>query len=281
MNAETTTNIHAEAVDYDPLKSVLGRLISRNVFLRRMFYAALGMLFLRQWHVRAELKRIAREKTVTGIFDAGSGYGQYTYLMGKFFPDAHILALDVKEEQIADGQWFSERVGQNNVEFILGDLTKFQKPESADLALSVDVMEHVLEDEAVFRNVFATLRSGGLFVITTPTAQKETKPGDEFESVIGEHVREGYTEDEFRGKITRAGFTIDKMRRTYTPVWGPLAWHILQRIPMRLLSLSKIFIVVVIPWMIVLYLPAALCMWLDVKNKGEHGGGWLMVARKP
>ncbi|MFZ5432601.1 MAG: class I SAM-dependent methyltransferase [Calditrichota bacterium] len=280
MNNETT-NILEEAIDYDPLKAVLGRFVARHVLMRRLFYTVLGMFFLRQWHVRAELKRIAREHKITGIFDAGSGYGQYTYLMGKLFPDAHILALDVKDEQIEDGRWFSQQVGQHNVEYVLGDLTTFQRPDSADLALSVDVMEHILEDEAVFRNVFATLRSGGLFVITTPTAETETLPGDTFQSVIGEHVRQGYTEREFRDKMARAGFTVEKMRRTYTPVWGNLAWHILQRIPMRLLSWSKLLAVIVVPWLIVLYLPAAFFMWCDLQNRGERGGGWLLVARKP
>ncbi|MBU0507980.1 class I SAM-dependent methyltransferase [bacterium] len=277
-----TANLHSDAIDYDPLKSVVGRIVSRSVLLRKLFYLALGMLFLRQWHVRAELKRIARERRnkIKGIFDAGSGYGQYTYLMAKLFPQAHILAVDVKEEQLADGRWFSEKVGHKNVEYVLGDLTVFQRSESADLAVSADVMEHILEDEAVYRNVFATLRRGGRFIITTPTAETETIPGQSFHSVIGEHVREGYTEREFREKITRAGLVVEKLRRTYTPLWGSLAWHILQRIPVRLLTISKLFAIVVIPWMIVLYPFAALCMWLDVKSKGTKGGGWLMVAHK-
>lgn len=276
-------NLHEEAIDYDPLKSVLGRIVARNVWLRKLFYLALGMLFLRQWHVRAELMRIARARgEINGIFDAGAGYGQYSYLLAKLFPEAKILAVDVKEEQIEDGSWFSEKVGQKNVEYVLGDLTAFRREDFADLAVSVDVMEHIEDDEAVFRNVFATLRKGGQFLIATPTAEIETVPGGEFHSVIGEHVRTGYTEREFREKISRAGFVVEKLRRTYTPVWGTLSWHILQRIPVRLLTISKLFAVIVVPWMIVLYPIAALCMAFDLLNeKSARGGGWLMVARKP
>lgn len=276
-------NLHTEAIDYDPLKSGIGRAVARSVTLRRLFYTALGLLFLRQWHVRAQLKRIARARRgeIKGIFDAGAGYGQYTYLLAKLFPKAHVLAVDVKDKQIEDGRWFSEKMGQKNVENALGDLTTFRREDFADLAVSADVMEHIVEDEAVFRNVFATLRSGGQFVITTPTAEKETAPGEAFHSVIGEHVRTGYTEREFREKITRAGFAVEKMRRTYTPVWGTLAWYVLQRIPVRLLTISKLFAIIVVPWMIVLYPIAALCMAFDLWNKGTRGGGWLMVARKP
>ncbi|RPH95944.1 class I SAM-dependent methyltransferase [candidate division KSB1 bacterium] len=269
----------AEAVDYDPLKAVLGRWVSRSVFMRRLFYTFLGMFFLRQWHVRKELKRIARAHKIRDIFDAGSGYGQYTYLMGKVFPGARIHAVDVKDEQIADGNWFTERVRQKNTHFEVGDLTTFVKPDSFDLALSVDVMEHILEDEAVYRNVFASLRSGGVFVISTPTSLRPESHQD-VDSVIGEHVRVGYTREEFTEKMKRAGFVIERMKSTYCRPFGVMAWMILQRIPMRLLSLSRWLAVIVIPWLIVLYLPAALCMFLDVNLPCRWGGGWLLTVRK-
>jgi SAM-dependent methyltransferase len=272
---------HVEAIDYDPIKEVLGRLVSRNVLLRRLFYTALGALFLRQWHVRATLKRIARTDKIRDIFDAGSGFGQYTYLMGRLFPGARILALDVKPEQIEDCTWFTERVGQKDAVFQLGDLTTFARPDSFDLALSVDVMEHIADDETVFRNVHKSLRPGGWFVISTPRSAERSDTNPEFESVIGEHVRKGYEETEFIEKITRAGFEIEKLRRDYGAPWGWLSWMMLQRIPMRLLNISKVFFVVVIPWMLIFYLPSALFMWLDVHASGANGWGWLMVARKP
>jgi SAM-dependent methyltransferase len=272
------------AINYDPLKAKLGRLISRNVPLRRLFYTALGMLFLRQWHVRAELKRITRERgnTIRGILDAGSGFGQYTYLMGKLFPWAHIFAVDVKDEQVSDCRWFAEQVGHKHTKFEVADLTRLHESERFNLALSVDVMEHIAEDEAVFANVFASLRPDGTFIVATPSATEEgtAHAGDEDFSVVGEHVRQGYTRQEFIDKITRAGFTVEKLRSTYGPVWGRLAWLLLQRIPMLLLSMSTLFVIVVVPWMVVMYLPAALFMWLDVHTRNNSGGGWLMIARK-
>lgn len=272
------------AIDYDPLKAKLGKLVSRNVLLRRLFYTALGMLFLRQWHVRAELKHIARKqgKSIRDIFDAGSGFGQYTYSMSKLFPKARILAVDVKEEQIDDCNRFTRRVGKKNTTFQVGDLTTFYQAGAFDLALSVDVIEHIADDKAVFANVLVSLRPGGIFIVATPSAKVSgaERGEDENFSVVGEHVRQGYTQQEFMDKITRAGFTVEKLKYTYGPVWGRLAWLILQRIPMRLLSISKVFAVIVIPWMIVLYLPAAFFMWLDVHAKNKTGGGWLMIARK-
>lgn len=268
-----------EAIEYDPFKTVLGKWVSRNVLMRRLFYAALGALFLRQWHVRQELKRIARQKDVHDIFDAGSGYGQYTYLMNKLFPHAEIVAVDVKQEQIEDCRRFFKRREKRNCVFLVDDLTTYRMLEQFDLALSVDVMEHILDDEAVYRNVHDSLRPGGLFVITTPATQKEESHLD-MESVVGEHVREGYTRREFIHKLSHAGFQIEKMRRTYGPFWGRIAWTLLQRIPMRLLSISKALVVIVVPWMIVFYLPAAFCMFMDVHFESPRDSGWLVVAKK-
>ncbi|MBU0690328.1 methyltransferase domain-containing protein [bacterium] len=250
---------------------------------RRLFYTALGALFLRTWHAKKELKRIAKQRDKWDIYDAGSGYGQYTYMMGKYFPNASIHAVDVKEEEVEACNWFTQHVGQKNTEFIVGDLVTHRKPDSFDLALSVDVMEHILEDEEVFANVFASLRSGGLFLVLTPIANHahEPVPEDASFSAIGEHVREGYTEEEFREKMARAGFVVEKMKRTYGPVFGKFAWWILQRIPMQLLTVSKLLAVLVIPLMILLYPFAALAMWLDTIVHNGKGGGWLLLAKKP
>jgi SAM-dependent methyltransferase len=250
--------------------------------LRRLFYTALGALFLRNWHVRRELKRIAKLRDRWDIYDAGSGFGQFSYKMGKLFPNSTVYAVDVKDEEIEACNWFSRAVGQDNVTYEVGDLVEFRRPESFDFALSVDVMEHILEDETVFRNVYDSLRSGGLFLINTPSATEGAPPPEEGAdfSVIGEHVREGYTEQEFREKMERAGFRIEMMKRTYGP-WGTFAWKVLQRIPMRLLTASKLFAVFVIPWMIVLYPFAALAMWIDTIRHNKQGGGWLLLAKKP
>lgn len=281
------------AIDYDPLKAKLGAFVARSTFLRRLFYTALGMLFLRQWHVRKALRRLADAsapdakgqrapgaQSIRSILDAGSGFGQYSYLMTKFFPSARITALDVKSEQIDDCNRFAAAMGIAGLDFSFGDLTQYSEPDTFDLALSVDVMEHIEDDRAVYRNLFASLRSGGYVIIATPSTTQESHDG-EIHSVIGEHVREGYTEPEFREKLTTAGFRIESLRYTYGPVWGRFAWWILQRIPMRLLTISKILAIIVIPWMIVLYLPAAIFMWLDTVVTNKSGGGWLMVARKP
>ena len=90
-------------MQYDPIKRRLGSFFNQSPFLRKTFYNLLDLLLLRSWHVHKELK--AWKKTAPGkisVLDAGSGFGQYSYYLSNLLPACEILAVDVKEEQVAD-----------------------------------------------------------------------------------------------------------------------------------------------------------------------------------
>ena len=100
-------------MQYDPIKRSLGNVFNKNPFLRKLFYRLLDLLLLRAWHVHKELKswikaeaavdsRQSAGKNNLQILDAGAGYGQYSFWLNQRVPNADILAVDVKEEQVAD-----------------------------------------------------------------------------------------------------------------------------------------------------------------------------------
>ena len=91
---------------YDSVKEVFGNAVSRNIFLRRIFYFLLDFMFLRAWHIKKILKRLFNKNKTLEIFDAGMGLGQYSYFMAKRFSDSNILAVDLKEEQVGDCKYF-------------------------------------------------------------------------------------------------------------------------------------------------------------------------------
>ena len=267
-------------IDYDSIKTPLGKLVSRCAWLRELFFMALGALFLREWYVKKALRELAQERSDWEIFDAGSGFGQYTHFMARNFTKATIYAIDVKPEQIEDSNWFADRVRDRNCTFEVGDLTEFRQPDAFHLTLCVDVMEHILDDNKVFSNIFASLKEGGYFLMSTPSADEpsDEKVG-EVHSFVGEHVRDGYEEKELRRKLEKAGFRVLYMKRSYGP-WGLFAWRLLQGIPMRLLDKSKLYALLLIPYYLVVYLPAAFCMSVDVRTFNTTGGGWLALAQK-
>ena len=138
------------------------------------------------------------------ILDAGAGFGQYTYWLSSQNKNWNIFSVDVKEEQVADCNNFFKQINRNNVLFAVGDLTIYRKENTYDLVVCVDVMEHILEDVKVLRNYAASLKQGGMLIISTPSDQGGSDvQGDTDTSFIEEHVRDGYNIKEIEEKILK------------------------------------------------------------------------------
>ena len=139
---------------YDPVKNIFANIIRKFPFLRILFYKVLDLMFLRSWYVRNELKklRVKFKSSNIDIYDAGSGFGQYTYFMSKKMSPSNIYSVDVKEDWIKDCKGFFSLKRINNVSFATEDLTKINHQNKFDLILCVDVMEHIEDDLKVFNN---------------------------------------------------------------------------------------------------------------------------------
>jgi SAM-dependent methyltransferase len=270
-------------MQYDPIKRVLGDVFNQTPFLRRIFYNMLDLLLLRTWHVHKELKAWGKGKETqpVKILDAGSGYGQYTYFMSSMFPKAEILAVDVKEEQIADSNRFFKEIGRDSrVKFEIADLVTFQKPNTYDLALSVDVMEHILEDVEVFKNIHASLKPGGMLLISTPSDQggSDVHEGDD-SSFIEEHVRDGYNIQEIQDKLRTAGFSKMEARYSYGKP-GQVSWRLSMKYPIQMLGTSKAFFAL-LPFYYVATFPVSYILnWFDANKPHPTGTGLIVKAWK-
>ena len=197
------------------------------------------------------------------IYDAGSGFGQYSYYIAKHFPLATIFGIDLKEEQVSDCNNFFHFIGLNQCSFAVEDLTQIQHSDKFDFILSVDVMEHIPDDIGVFHNFFRALKSGGTLLINTPSNLGGSDAhSDKEESFIGEHARNGYGAEEIRKKLESAGFNVESIRYTYG-TWGNRYWKLGIKYPMQMLNVSKIFFVI-LPFYYLFALPLILpMMWLD------------------
>ncbi|GEO05988.1 methyltransferase type 11 [Adhaeribacter aerolatus] len=270
-------------MQYDPIKRVLGNTFNKTPFLRRLFYNLLDLLLLRTWHVHKELRAWAQGKKdkAQHILDAGSGFGQYTYYLSGLSTAWKISAVDVKEEQIADSNQFFTRIGRSRqVKFSVADLVTFRQPNAYDLALSVDVMEHILEDVEVFRNIQASLRPGGMLLISTPSDQGGSDVhGDDESSFIEEHVRDGYNINEIQDKLRLAGFSKVQARYSYGKP-GQISWRLSMKYPILMLGKSKAFFLL-LPFYYLITFPFCLVLnWLDANQTHPTGTGLIVKAWK-
>jgi SAM-dependent methyltransferase len=282
FSVRTSASLSCFVLHYDPIKRALGNVFNRTPTLRRLFYHLLDLLLLRTWHVHRELRAWAAGRTQQPltILDAGSGYGQYTYFLTGLSRMWQVLAVDVKDEQVQDCNNFFRQIGRTNAQFAVEDLVLFQQPNTFDLALSVDVMEHILEDVEVFTNIHASLREGGMLLISTPSDQGGSDVhGDSETSFIEEHVRDGYNIHEIQQKLRSAGFERIEARYSYGEP-GQISWRLSMKYPILLLGASRWFFVI-LPLYYALVFPFCLLLnWLDARLTHESGTGLIVKAWK-
>ena len=98
-----------------------------------------------------------------------------------------------------------------------------------DSALSVNVFEHIANDEGAMKAVYALLEPGGTFTLLVPCHPALLGGLDRD---IGHHRR--YTKRDLRRKLEASGFTVERIRRS-NPV-GALGWLV----NVRLLGLRRL-----------------------------------------
>jgi 2-polyprenyl-3-methyl-5-hydroxy-6-metoxy-1,4-benzoquinol methylase len=266
---------------YDPIKSSLGKVFNTQPFLRILFYKLLDLLLLRSWHIHKEIREWNKVKrSYISVLDAGMGFGQYSYFLSGINDQWVIRAVDVKEDQVADCSQFFKAVKRNNVHFTVEDLTVFKQENTFDLILSVDVMEHILEDVMVFKNFHASLKNGGMLLISTPSDQGGSDVhGDGETSFIEEHVRDGYNAKEIADKLKSAGFSKADVRYSYgTP--GKISWKLSMKYPILMLGKSKLFYLILPFYYLITYPFSFVLNYLDTHMNHPTGTGLIVKAWK-
>src|SRR5690606_33260727 len=124
----------------------------------------------RTWYVKREFIRVVHGLgSPPRVLDAGTGFGQYTWWIVRKWPMAQVLAVVVKADYLDEFVRVLKSQGVQNVSLNVADLTQATFDPPADIILSVDVMEHIEDDRAVFRNFHESLRPGGFVLVNTPS----------------------------------------------------------------------------------------------------------------
>lgn len=268
-------------MQYEPIKALLGK-YSRGSRGRKILYALVDILLLRAWHIRKELKTIGPGLPArASILDAGSGMGQYSWRLAKMSETWEIEGIDINSAEVDDcSRFFSTEGLSGRVSFRTGDLQELEIRDKYDFIITVDVMEHIPDDNLVFLNFYNSLRENGVLLISTPSDQGGSDAHDDNDaSFIDEHVRNGYGLSEISSKLSQAGFRSVNARYTYG--WpGKISWKISMKYPVMMLNKSWLFFILLPFWYIVFF-PFALVLNLaDISINHTTGTGLLVTARK-
>lgn len=176
---------------------------------------------VRSLNVRAALRKVPPGPG-DRVLDAGCGEGAaLASVLARRYPAASFTAVDLFAVPSA--------AMPSNLTALAGDVERPLPEGGFQAAYCLDLLEHVQDPAAVLRNLFAALVPGGRLLVHVPAAWpfsffkaagdgflpafRETRRGDA-------HLREGFSEEELAGFLSRAGFSDIKMRRTFSkPTW--------------------------------------------------------------
>ncbi|MDI3503209.1 MAG: hypothetical protein PWP64_145 [Candidatus Cloacimonadota bacterium] len=251
---------------YDPLKDRIAGLIKVFPACRRLFYLMLNFLLLRQRYVFAEIRRYFRDGM--RFYDAGAGFCQYSDFVLRHYPHARVFATDLKSEYLSD----YKAVAGSRFFYQTADLQVFCPQYHYDMAIAIDILEHIPDDVNAMKNIYQALAPDGILIISTPSDL------DEAAKFTEEHVRPGYNKLELETKLTKIGFTILSSRYSYGH-WGALSWKLLIKYPLALWAKCKPCSLLLPFWYLILFPLAQLLMWLDMNTRVKQGTGIIVVAQ--
>ncbi len=258
---------------YEPLKDIMASLLGSFPQTRSLLFAALDLMLLRQRYVKAAIQKYIPAEAAPRMYDAGAGYCQYSWFMLRKWQRSKVFALDLKVDYIRSFAAWLDPATHARFSFTQGDLQLYQPKNRYDLVTAIDILEHIPDDLAVLRNFFHCLKPGGKIIISTPSDT------DEAARFTAEHVRPGYAMADLRAKLDSVGFQVIESKYSYG-FWGSFAWKLSIRLPLKLIGVSKAFLML-LPLYYLPILPLSILMnKLDTQTLNHSGTGILMVAEK-
>lgn len=167
---------------------------------------------------------IANIKDGDTVIDLGSGAGNDAFVARRIVGEAgKVIGIDMTPEMVIKALQNSQKLGYQNVEFVLGEIEDLQTISSsvADVVISNCVMNLVPNKQKAFNEVFRTLKTGGHFSISDIVSIGSLPNGIlEAAELYSGCVAGASEKGEYLGSIKSAGFKniqIKKVRKIDLP----------------------------------------------------------------
>ncbi|NKB42836.1 MAG: methyltransferase domain-containing protein [Alphaproteobacteria bacterium] len=161
-------------------------------------------------HSRRLFASLSSDLSPTSILDVGCGEGSLLSSLMKQHPDAAGTGVEVSDHAIALAAKVVPSASFRNC-----DVATAALPETFDLVVSADVVEHIADDAAAIRNMASMTAPGGRLIISTLQGRMRN-----FERQVG-HVR-NYAPNELESKMRDAGLKIERVVAWGWPFYSPL-----------------------------------------------------------
>ena len=144
------------------------------------------------------------------VLDLGSGGGIDVLLSARRVgPTGKVYGLDMTDDMLALARENQRKAGVDNVEFLRGEIENIPLPDgSVDVVISNCVINLSADKPAVIREAARVLRPGGRFAVSDVIADPDmdVRTRRDMAAWTG-CVAGALEEEEYRGKLARAGFS--------------------------------------------------------------------------
>lgn len=140
------------------------------------------------------------------VLEVGCSAGIISFEVARRYPHARILVVDAESEVIEIANKAKSLSQVPNIEFRVlrvPGLESFAN-ETFEVVLLIDVIEHVIEDTLLMKEIGRVLKPRGAVVISVPTPNCPRVFGRRFHELIG-HVKEGYWQRDLEAALYNAG----------------------------------------------------------------------------
>lgn len=194
-------------------------MFDRSLFIRLFGYRA-GFIHgdpmvLDRW--RWVKRRLPRTRNGELLLDAGCGNGIFT--IGAAKRGYRSTGLSWDEENRRTAEFRAKLVGVATTDFPIQDLRNLddrtELREKFDMVLSLENIEHIINDEKLVVDLAACLKPGGWLLLTTPNYRyidfdvQDRGPFSKTED--GWHVRRGYTKEMLVELAGAAGLKVEEI----------------------------------------------------------------------
>lgn len=267
---------------YLPIIKQIDDLVGNSAVGHVLLFKTMEYLLPRTWHLKRELSKWEKgHDTHMHILDAGSGLGQYSYLLTKMNEKWSILGADVNDRQVAHCNSVFRKLKLNNVLFKSLDLLYELNPNEYDLVLATDLAEYVEDDKELFSQLNQSLKPTGMLVMYSHL-RDETNPDRKRVrmKLVEEQFRNGYSTKGIKEKLKNAGFDKVKVRLVFG-LAGRISWYTSVFYPLKMLNASSVLLAI-LPFYYLLTLPLILTLnYIDSRTAHLSGAAMVITAVKP
>jgi len=206
------------------------------------------------------------------ILDAGCGQGVFSFDVARRLPESQVTGIDSNTEMLERNRRIARIAGLKNCRFEYADIPETPLEEEYDLVLSIDMLEHIRDDDRAIKFFYSVLVPGGDVIIHVPAyTRRWLLWGWKVNFDVKGHFRPGYTMEEIVGKVKTAGFTV--IENYYTYGWLETVTNNISYLVTGAEMRNKYLYALIFPLLLV-------ASYFGRNSRPEKGAGIFIKARK-